>query len=144
MAADSMRILNRRRLEELVAEHGSRHLSTLIGDDPRIMRSRNERRLFSICREFGVPLPETDYEIRTSGRTFYADFCWPSLRLIVEADSWRWHGGRLASERDADRDQLLALAGWRVVHFTRDQILRRRAETGRRLAALATSSASCA
>lgn len=36
-------------------------------------------------------------------RTFYADFCWPELRLIVEADSWQWHGGRQARERDVDR-----------------------------------------
>ena len=136
MAADSKRILNRRRLEELVAEHGSRHLRPLISDDPRVMRSRNERRLFSICREFGVPLPETEYEIVTAGRTFYADFCWPELRLIVEADSWRWHGGRRANESDRDRDQLLAIAAWQVLHFTRDQILHGRTETGRRLAAL--------
>src|SRR5215207_4091057 len=34
MAADSMRILNRRRLEELIARHGSRHLRTLLTDGP--------------------------------------------------------------------------------------------------------------
>lgn len=140
MAADSKRILNRRRLEELIAEHpksrGISHIRALVTDDPRITRSRNERRLFSICREFGVPLPRTDYEIVTAGRTFYADFCWPDLGLIVEADSWRWHGGRKATESDRDRDQLLAIAGWRVLHFTRDQILHGRTETGRRLAAL--------
>jgi very-short-patch-repair endonuclease len=73
-----------------------------------------------------------------TGRTFIADFCWPELRLIVEAASWRWHGGRLAAEYDADRDQLLLIAGWRVVHFTRDQIKLHRAETGERLAALTT------
>ena len=139
MAADSLRILDRRRLEQLVEHHGSRHLRPLLSDDPQITRSRNERRLSSICRQFGIPRPETDHRIDTAGRTFYADFCWPELRLVVEADSWRWHGGRSATEYDRDRDQLLALADWRVVRFTRDQIVRRREETGRRLLALTAS-----
>jgi len=142
MAADSIHVLNRRRLEELTHEHrgrpGVRHILSLIAESPRELRSKNERRLFSICREYGVPLPLTNHRIDLADRRFYADFLWPHLNLIVEADSWRWHGGRQASEDDADRDQLLAVAGYRVVHFTRDQILHRRAETGRRLRALTT------
>lgn len=141
MAADSKQALNRRRLEELAIEHRTRpgigHILALISDDPVELRSKNERRMFSICRQFGVQLPLCNQRIELSPtRHFIADFCWPDLRLIVEADSWRWHGGRLASESDADRDQLLAIAGWQVVHFTRDQILKRRGETGRRLVAL--------
>lgn len=96
--------------------------------------------MFSICRQFGVARPLTNHRIELSNRRYYADFCWPELGLIVEADSWRWHGGRLATERDRERDQLLAIAGWRVVHFTRAQILARE-ECGRRVAAL-TSAAS--
>jgi very-short-patch-repair endonuclease len=140
LAADSLRILDRRRLDELLTERagrpGTRALRELITDDPIEARSVNERRLFAICRRFGVRLPEVNRRIETAGRTFYADFCWSQHRLIVEADSWRWHGGRSAGESDADRDQLLSMAGWRVVHFTRDQIKRRRDDTGRRLAAL--------
>lgn len=94
--------------------------------------------MFSICRTFGIPLPLCNHRIETAGRTFFADFCWPDLHLIVEADSWRWHGGRLASESDADRDQLLSINGWRVVHFTRNQIRHHRSTTGHRLAALTT------
>ncbi len=140
MAADSLGILNRRRLEELTADGsrrpGSARLRGLLPDDPIEIRSRNEGRMMAICRDFGVPRPLVNHRIDTAGRTFYADFCWPDARLIVEADSWRWHGGRAASERDRDRDQLLSIAGWRVVHFTRDQILHGRAETGSRLVAL--------
>lgn len=95
--------------------------------------------MFSICREFGLPLPLTNHRIDTAGSTFYADFCWPDLRLIVEADSWRWHGGKSAHESNADRDQFLFMAGWRVVHFTRGQIKNQRTETDRRLAALITA-----
>ena len=140
MAADSARILNRSRLEELARERHGRpgigHVLALVSDDPVELRSRNERRMFSICRSHGIPLPLCNRRIDAGGRTFYADFCWPDLGLVVEADSWRWHGGRLAAESDADRGQLLSAAGWRVVRFTRDQIKHRRAETGKRLAAL--------
>jgi very-short-patch-repair endonuclease len=90
--------------------------------------------MLRICRRLGIPDPETQYEIRAEGRSFRADFCWPELRLVIEADSWRWHGGKL--KKDRDRDQLLAIAGWLVVHFTRKQIKLDPEETGRRLAAL--------
>ena len=140
LAADSSRLLNRRRLGELLHERrgraGAARLRSLVTDDPVEARNVNERRLVSICREFGIPAPLVNHRIDVAGRTFYADFCWPDLRLIVEADSWRWHGGRTAAEYDRDRDQLLSIAGWRVVHFTRDQIHRGRRETGRRLLAL--------
>lgn len=145
MAADSGRPgLDRQRLEQLVDDlrghRGIRNLRVLIRDDPQKTRSANERRLRSICREFGVPLPLCNERIDIAGRTFYADFLRPDLGLIVEADSWRWHGGKGATESDADRDQLLAIAGYRVVHFTRNQIKLARTETARRLVALTTSS----
>lgn len=140
LAADAAGLLNRSRLDELADENRGRpgiaHVLALITDDPVELRSRNEQRMFSICRQFGIPLPLCNHRIETAGRTFIADFCWPELRLIVEADSWRWHGGRLASEADAERAQLLAIAGWRVVRFTRDQIRHHRSAVGERLAAL--------
>ena len=144
MALDSGRPrLNRSRLETLVSQssgrRGIRNLRELITDDPKETDSLNERRMLRICRRLGIPGPETQYEIRTADRTFRADFCWPELRLIVEADSWRWHGGKLKSEDDTDRDQLLAIAGWLVVHFTRNQIKLAPRETGRRLVALVAS-----
>jgi hypothetical protein len=140
LAADAKRSLNRRRLEELMkmrtGQPGIGRLRRLITDDPVETRSKNERRMRAICRRHGVPLPLANHPIEAGGRAFIADFCWPELKLIVEADSWHWHGGRRATEQDTDRDQLLAIAGWRVVHFTRDQIKRHPGEVGRRLLAL--------
>lgn len=143
MAADSGRPgLDRERLEDLIAENGGRrgirNLRFLITDDPKENDSTSERRMLRVCRRFGVPEPETQYEIRASGRTYRADLCWPELRLIVECDSWRWHGGKLKVERDSDRDQILAIAGWLVVHFTRNQIKLEPERTGRKLVALTT------
>ena len=139
LTADSKRALDRRRLGELLAQRrgqrGTRKLRELITDDPVATRSLNESRMFSVCRSAGIALPLCNHRVEAGNRTFYADFCWPDLGLIIEADSWRWHGGRHATESDADRDQLLSIAGWQVVHFTRAQILARR-ECRRRVAAL--------
>lgn len=140
MAADSTGLLNRRRFEELADQHRGRpgigHVLAIVSDDPVELRNPNEVRMFRICRAAGVPLPLCNHRIEAEGRTFYADFCWPQLGLIVEADSWRWHGGRRATERDRDRDQTLTIAGWHVIHFTRDQIKNQSQEVGRRIAAL--------
>ena len=130
IAADSLRILNRPRLEELIVERagrpGASRLAALISDDPVETQHKNERRMFSICREFGIPRPLTQHRIDVGGRIFYADFCWPDLPLVVEFDSWRWHGGRSKVEYDRDRDQLVAIAGLPTVRFTRDQVVRQR------------------
>ncbi len=143
MAADSLRMLNRHRLEELAHLHrsrpGVRHVLALIIDDPVEARSVNERRMRSICREFEVPQPLVNHPIRVGERQFIADFCWPDLNLIVEVDSWRWHGGRQANEDDADRGQILATVSWNVVRFTRDQIKRERERTGLRLRAISNA-----
>jgi very-short-patch-repair endonuclease len=89
-----------------------------------------------ICRAAGVPAPLCNHPLQVAGRTYVPDFCWPEARLIVEADSWRWHGGRQANESDRERDQILIIAGWRVVRFTRDQILNHPEEVSGRLRAL--------
>lgn len=92
--------------------------------------------MLRLCRRYGIAEPQAQYEIETAGRRFRADFCWPDLRLIVECDSWRWHGGKLKTESDRERDQLLTIAGWIVVHFTRNQIKLEPERTGRKLLAL--------
>ena len=41
--------------------------------------------------------------------------------MVVEADSQRFHGDWERARADRERDQLLALAGWRCHRFTRDR-----------------------
>jgi very-short-patch-repair endonuclease len=64
------------------------------------------------------------------------DFVWPAQRLVVETDGRAYHATRRAFEEDRRRDQQLALAGYRVLRFTWDQVTREPrdvAETVRRL-----------
>lgn len=44
------------------------------------------------------------------------------LRIVVEADSFPWHGDRVALRRDARRDDLLVADGWRVLRFAWEDV----------------------
>lgn len=41
-----------------------------------------------------------------------------ALRIVIEADSFEWHGNRSALRRDCRRYDLLAVDGWVVLRFT--------------------------
>jgi very-short-patch-repair endonuclease len=38
--------------------------------------------------------------------------------VVVELDSWEYHGTRAAFERDRRRDRILVAAGWRPLRVT--------------------------
>jgi very-short-patch-repair endonuclease len=50
------------------------------------------------------------------------DFVYAAARVAVELDSWRWHRGRAAFERDRARDAVLAAAGHTTLRFADRQI----------------------
>jgi hypothetical protein len=52
------------------------------------------------------------------------DFLWPAQKVIVETDSWGYHGDPLAFEQDRRRDVELAAAGYDV-HRTTYKMLER-------------------
>ncbi|WP_244931744.1 DUF559 domain-containing protein [Nocardioides sp. W7] len=45
------------------------------------------------------------------------------LRVIMEADSFEWHGGRDALARDARRYNAFVVAGWLVLRFSWDDVM---------------------
>jgi very-short-patch-repair endonuclease len=89
--------------------------------------------MLQLCLDHGLPRPQFNrYDgVRES------DFRWPSHHLVVEVDSWTFHGRtRRAFDGDRARDRELLLDGWRVARFTDRQILADRAGVARELAAL--------
>jgi very-short-patch-repair endonuclease len=126
VTADSLRILNRRRLVELIEERrgarGIRALRSLVASDPAVVRSDVEYLALRLCRRSQLPEPTVNQRIVADGRAFIVDFCWPELRVIVEIDGYAFHGGRERANADRDRDQTLSLAGWTVHRFTADQV----------------------
>jgi len=141
--ADSLRILNRRRLDELVGERagqpGTAVLRSLLTADPARVRSEVELAFLALCRRAGIVEPAANRRIEAAGHLFEVDLCWPELRVVVEIDGYAFHGGRSRANADRDRDQLLAIAGWRVHRFTADQVRNEPDETIRRLRLLLTA-----
>ena len=77
-----------------------------------------EHRFLRIVRRTGLPLPETQRRLE-GGRV---DFYWPTLDLIVEADSLRFHRTPFQQRNDALRDQTNFKAELRTLRFTHWQI----------------------
>jgi hypothetical protein len=79
--------------------------------------NENEEALLSITRGLGLPDPDTNQFIvlNDGGPPLRVDFVWREQRVIVEADSDKWHGSKQRQEIDRRRDQRLTAAGWRVI-----------------------------
>ena len=141
VAAESLRILKRGRLAELIDERhgrpGIHRLASLIALQPAIVRSDLELQFLPVWRRAGVERPLVNHPIQVEGRTLVVDFAWPEHRVVIELDSQRFHGDWESAVRDRERDQLLALAVWRPHRFTRDQLLAGPAERVARLLAVA-------
>jgi very-short-patch-repair endonuclease len=50
------------------------------------------------------------------------DFVWREERIVIEADSRKWHDTRQRFETDRRRDQRLTVAGWTVIRTTWRQL----------------------
>ncbi|MGH2684619.1 MAG: DUF559 domain-containing protein [Actinomycetota bacterium] len=85
--------------------------------------SRLESALLEILRAHEIPLPAPQHPV-VSGRTLIArlDFAYPSVRLGIEADGYRWHGGRQRWTRDIQRENRLKLIGWTLLRFSWEDV----------------------
>lgn len=86
-----------------------------------------EDRFAAFIADHQLPPPQTN--VLVDGDE--VDVLWPAARLIVELDSWEFHGHRAAFEKDRDRDIDHLLGGYRTIRVTH----RRLSEEADRLAA---------
>lgn len=84
----------------------------------------------------GLPAARRQYEVRIEGRRRFLDFAWPTQRVALEVDGFRWHSSRAAWESDRARHGELRRAGWTVITATHDDIERRFDRLEAELAAL--------
>jgi hypothetical protein len=83
----------------------------------------SEARLVMI--DYGLPLPELQYEIRGLDGTLYrVDFAWPKHRVAAEYESVDWHVGRLEMLRDKKRYAGVQEVDWTMVPITVDDVRR--------------------
>lgn len=81
-------------------------------------RSPLEERFQRFREAFGIPPGATNVEVL--GKE--VDVFWPAAKLIVELDSWEFHGHHAAFKRDRARDSRLLVAGYRTVRVTHDRL----------------------
>jgi hypothetical protein len=81
-----------------------------------------EELVLELCDRAGIERPLVNAVVEGRRR----DFAWPDRRLLVEADSYRWHRSPSALDDDRERDVELTLAGWTVLRFTYAQCTQRR------------------
>jgi len=91
----------------------------------QLTRSVLEDRFLRLCDRHGLPRPRTNAHV--AGHE--VDACWPIARLAVELDCWQRHKDRDAFQRDRTKGNALTAAGWRLLRFTHDDVVRRPALT---------------
>jgi putative AbiEi antitoxin of type IV toxin-antitoxin system len=145
VAAESKGLLKRGRLGELIAERVGRpgigKLASITALEPAIVRSDLELLMLPIARAAGLGRPLVNHPIAVPGRSrpLIVDCAWPELRMVVEADSQRFHGDWERAALDRETDQLLSLVGWRCHRFVRDRLVLAPDESAERLRGLAAA-----
>ncbi len=109
----------RANLRAVLDEHAARGV--------QVTRSELEIALRRLVREHDLPSPRLNVWI--PGMDVEVDALWHDERVAVEADGWRWHGDRASFQRDRAKANALQLAGYRVLRFTHDDVVRRPAQT---------------
>lgn len=112
-------------LFELLARRGKpgvRVMRTVLtdrGSSAQPPESVLESLLLELIQDAGLPEPARQFQAPwltpTRGRV---DLAYENHRLVIEADSRRWHMMADAFLEDRERDNLAQLAGWRVLRFT--------------------------
>lgn len=127
--AETMRLVDHRELRDQIrrgkGRRGVARFRLLLDEvHPQNRRSRSEleRMFLHVCLQLGLPSPEVNVPLRVGNRTYKPDFLWRPQRLILEADSRRFHDTDVAFVDDRRREQRLQLAGWRVSHCTWEQV----------------------
>lgn len=83
----------------------------------------------SVLRAIALEVPGLQVEpqvvLHVDGHTVRPDLVDLSRRLVVEAESFEWHGRREALDRDCIRYNVLSLGGWTILRFSWEQVMRR-------------------
>lgn len=94
---------------------GAKQLRTILATAAPT-KSENENLVLHLIHEAGLPTPLVNPPLR--GTAYIPDFLWRDQRLILEADSRRFHGTMIARADDATRQLVLEDMGLRVIRTT--------------------------
>jgi predicted transcriptional regulator of viral defense system len=110
--AERLRVLDVRALQRFRCRALSRALAAMT--EPASTNPGIERLFIEVCDAGGIPRPETNVFVEG----YLVDAVWREQKLIVELDSRAHHMTARAFEEDRERDEILQLAGYRVIRIT--------------------------
>lgn len=84
--------------------------------DPSIAATKSnvEALFLRLRKKYGIPAPDVNVDVGG----FEVDCLWPDRRVIVELDTYTYHGDPVAFEKDRNRDLILEGMGFRVLRIT--------------------------
>ena len=119
--AERREVLDGRTLDRVCARANGRRAVTklraareVVAPEPPKTRSDLELDFRDFCRAHGIPEPAFNAWI--VGQE--VDAAWLEQKVAVELDSYEYHRGRAAFERDRERSSALAAAKWRPIRVT--------------------------
>lgn len=78
------------------------------------------------CRAHNLPIPLREVRFH-SERKWRWDLCFPQAHLAIEVEGGTWVNGRHSRGtgfiRDCQKHNEGTLLGWRILRFTRDQVM---------------------
>ncbi|ANH38420.1 hypothetical protein I601_1992 [Nocardioides dokdonensis FR1436] len=100
---------------------GARSLARVCALASPLAANPFESTLRAICA--GVPGLQVVPQVVIAGLGVRPDLVDERLRIVLEADSFEWHGGRAALAADARRYNLLVVEGWLVLRFSYEEVM---------------------
>ena len=93
----------------------------------RVASGRADNPFESVLRAIALGVPDTTWEpqhrIRYDDFSAKVDLACEQLQIVLEADSFEFHGRRAALDRDCERYDELVARGWLVLRFSWEQVM---------------------
>ena len=94
--------------------HGSPAARRLLQAASDGARSEAERLLLKLLRESGITGWRTNYPVGG----YKVDVAFPDQKVVIEVDGWAFHSDAEVFVKDRNRQNIIALLGWKVIRFT--------------------------
>ena len=124
--AEYRQVLDLKAIDALIARSPGRAtaklrraLAPLRTVEPIVTNSGLEDRFYEVVDQAGLPRPLVNQDVEGCD----VDFFWPERNLVIETDGRDAHLNPVAFEEDRRRDADLVAAGYRVVRFTKRQVI---------------------